>query len=269
MKRILVNILALLVVTGLALPMVGSSMATWSDSETSYDNYIETGSLDLKVNNLDDEPWGTGVPAKVSIDCVLPCKVYGPYEVELWNAGQCTEPSEAFIHIKNAECSNALPKPGSGYLCPVTGDLKPEPELVAEFGGKVNCTEVPGVGILGDGCTMKSHVRMWITDDPTLVPDKDAPMPQPGFIEDHKMLNLICHEIYLFDMEPCTPRTIYLYFHLQQPSEEEFGLNLIPNVGEPGYDAMTHAKFNDWPSWALMKDRIDFDMEFDLWLVDP
>jgi hypothetical protein len=32
---------------------------------------------------------------------------------------------------------------------------------------------------------------------------------------------------------------------------------------------MLWAKFNDWPSWALMKDRVEFDMEFDLWLIDP
>jgi hypothetical protein len=110
---------------------------------------------------------------------------------------------------------------------------------------------------------------MWITDDPTLVPDPAAPMPQPGFIVDDKILNLVCQEFYLFDLVPCEPRMIYLYFHLQQPSEEDFGHNFFPNPGEAGHDPGEWAKFNDWPSWALMKDRIDFDMEFDLWLVDP
>jgi len=69
MKTILVNILAILVIVGLALPMVGGTLATWSDSETSYGNYIETGSLDLLVARCDedwqncglfndDTPWG-------------------------------------------------------------------------------------------------------------------------------------------------------------------------------------------------------------------
>jgi predicted ribosomally synthesized peptide with SipW-like signal peptide len=262
--------LSVVVVSALLVGGVGGTLATWSDSETSEDNYIETGSVDLMVNGADDLPWGTGVPTKVELECIIPCKVYGPYEVELWNASQdCMPDAEAYIHIKNAECSNAPPKAGSGYADPVTGEMKPEPELVAEYGGKVNCTEVPGVGIIGDGCTMKSHVRIWITDDPALVPDPDAGMPQAGFLVDDKILNLVSQEIYLFDLPACTPRTLLLYFHLQQPSEEEFGLNLIPNPGEAGYDAMEHAKFNDWPSWGLMKDRLDFDMEFDLWLVDP
>jgi predicted ribosomally synthesized peptide with SipW-like signal peptide len=262
--------LSVVVVCALAIAGIGGTFATWSDSETSMDNYIETGSVDLLVNGFDDQPWGAGVPAKVEIDCMIPCKVYGPYIIDLWNASQdCMPASEAYIHIKNADCSNAEPKPGSGYPDPTTGDMKPEPELVAEHGGKVNCTEVEGVGILGDGCTMKSHVRMWITDDPTLVPDPDIPYPDPRFIVDAKILPLICHEIYLFDLDACTPDQIYLYFHLQQPSEEEFGKNYIPNYGEPGYDEMEWLKFNDWPSWGLMKDRIDFDIEFDLWLVDP
>jgi predicted ribosomally synthesized peptide with SipW-like signal peptide len=266
MKSIL---LVAVVICALAIAGIGGTFATWSDSETSPDNYIETGSVDLLVNGADELPWGTGVPAKVEIECMIPCKVHGPYVVDLWNAGQCTEPSHAYIHIKNADCSNAPPKAGSGYPDPTTGAMKPEPELVAEHGGKVNCVEVPGVGILGDGCTMKSHVRMWITDDPTLVPDPAIPYPDPRFIADAKILSLICHEIYLFDLEPCVPDQIYLWFHLQQPSEEEFGLNFIPNDGEPGYDPMEYAKFNDWPSWGLMKDRIDFEMEFDLWLEDP
>ena len=262
--------LSVVIICALAISGIGGTLATWSDSEVSMDNYIETGSLDLMVNGADDLPWGTGVPTKVAVDCMIPCKVYGPYEVELWNASQdCMPAAEAFIHIKNAECSNVDPKPGSGYPCPETGDMKPEPELVAEFGGKVDCTTVPGVGIQGDGCTMKSHLRMWVTDDPALVPDKDIPYPDPRFIMDDKLLNLVGIEASLGMLEPCTPITFYLWFHLQQQSEEEFGLNLIPNEGEAGYDEMHWLKFNDWPSWGLMKDTIDFDMEFDLYLEDP
>jgi hypothetical protein len=42
-------------------------------------------------------------------------------------------------------------------------------------------------------------------------------------------------------------------------------------VDDPDFDAkyLYWQKFNDWPSWAMMKDRADFDLEFDLWLVDP
>jgi hypothetical protein len=262
-------ILAAVLVVSLLIGGMGGTFATWSDSETSLDNYIATGSVDLKVNDRDDAPWGEGVEAIIQVDDVIPCKVYGPYVVTLWNASQDgMPPAQAFLDIKNAECSNVDPKPGSGYICPTTGDLKPEPELVAEFGGKVNCQDVPGVGILGDNCSMGSHTRLWVSDNPALVPDKDAPYPDPAFLIDDKIGNIV-GEQELGELEACVPKEFYLWFHLQQPSEEEHGYNFFPNPGEPGHDDMEWLKFNDWPSWALMKDKITFDLQFDLYLIDP
>ncbi len=250
-------VLSLVVVAVLVAAGVGGTLATWSDSETSIGNTIETGSVDLMVNGADDEPWGTGVPQKVAIECMIPEKMFGPFEVELWNAGQCTQPSSAYIHIKNAICEAVPAKEGSGYVDPITGVISPEPELVAQYGGKVDCTEVPGVGRIGDDCCMATFVNIWIyLEDGTLIYE--------GPIEP-----IVCQEIYLTDLVPCQPQMIFLYFQLQQPSEEDFGLNYIPNEGEDGYDAMQYAKFNDWPSAALMKDKITFDMEFDLVLWDP
>ena len=179
-------ILAVVVVAALVVAGTSGVFATWSDSETSFDNTIATGSVDLKVNGADDEPWGTGVPTKFSIECMIPQKFYGPYEVELWNAGQCIFPSHAYLMVKRIECGNVLPKVNpfpeggsyywyenhgpdatTGYPAPPddpnAGDLKPEPELVAEHGGKVNCFEVPGIGAEGDECSMGTHTEMIIT----------------------------------------------------------------------------------------------------------
>jgi predicted ribosomally synthesized peptide with SipW-like signal peptide len=265
MKNVLLSvvIVAVLLAGGL-----GGTFATWSDSETSMDNSIQTGSVDLLVNGYDDEPWGEGVPSKVAIDCMIPCKVYGPFEVELWNAGQCTQPSTAFIHIKNAECSNIPAKEGSGYEDPETGIISPEPELVAQYGGKVNCVTVDGIGRTGDDCSMRSHVYMWIMLDDT-VPEVGVTYTEDVCAYQGKMLPAIGEEMELFELIPCQPKTIYLWFHLQQEPEELYGLNYFPNPGETGYNEMEWLKFNDWPSWALMKDKIVFDMEFDLWLQDP
>jgi len=293
-------ILAVVVIAALSLAGAGGVFATWSDSEVSFNNTIETGSVDLKVNGADDEPWGTGVPAKVTVECMIPGKFYGPYEVELWNAGQCIFPSHAYIHLKNFVCSNAEPKvnpyPEGGSVCwydtygplattgypdpstnmPYSGDLKPEPELVAEYGGKVDCTMVPGVGVDGDDCSMGSGLTMRITNSPDL----------NDVLENPDGLRLIdvfskweCNEIWLFDLMPCQPRTIYFWFYLEQESEDDFftdgGFFLHPNEmglepGDPGYEAaLLHwKKFDDWVSWRYMKDKITFDIEFDLWLED-
>jgi predicted ribosomally synthesized peptide with SipW-like signal peptide len=280
-------ILAVVVVVALALAGVGGVFATWSDSEVSANNTIMTGSLDLKVNGADDAPWGTGVPSKVELECMVPEKLYGPFEVELWNAGQCTFPSAAFIHFKDYQCFNIEPKVNpypdggsrywpagetTGYVCPETGDLKPEPELVAEFGGKVDCTYVEGLGgPLGDTCSMLSAVEVTVTADP----DGEVVLIEPTIIGD-----LYCKEIYLFELWPCQPKTIYLWFSLYQFTEEDFGFNYFLSPEELGIDPekdpeayrvayMHWAKFNDWPSYAYMKDAVRFSMEFDLLLMDP
>ena len=288
-------ILAAVVVVALVIAGTGGVFATWSDSEVSESNIIRTGSLDLKVNGADDEPWGQGVPPKVELDCMVPGRLYGPFEVELWNAGVCEFPSHAFIHVKDLFCTNAEPKVNpypdggsafwpagetTGYPDPSTGQpysgqLKPEPELVAEYGGKVDCTWVPGVGVDGDDCSMGSGVRMTITNSPD---PADVLVNPQGM----RMVDLLykweCHEIWLFDLMPCEPRTIYLWFYLLQDSEEDHGWNFIPHPdelglipGTPEYsESLLHwKKFNDWPSWRYMRDMVTFKMEFDLWLEEP
>ena len=296
--------LTLVVVCSLVIAGIGGTLATWADSETSFDNYVATGSLDLKVNGADDAPWGDGVPTKVELDDMVPCKFYGPFEIELWNAGQHDpengEIAKAYMHLRELVCSNVLPKVDpvtgltTGYADPSTGqpwsgDLKPEPELVAEYGGMVSIHEVPGIGVEGDDCSMGTHVEMVITTtdvDPTTNAFADVLIAPDGVTKMRdKLGKWECKEIYLFDLEPCVPRTIYLWFHLQQESEEDFGFDLVPDPSfvTPDYGDNNFAdddedyaekflhwqKFNDWPSWAMMKDMGMFDLEFDLWLVDP
>jgi hypothetical protein len=152
----------------------------------------------------------------------------------------------------------------------VTGDLKPEPELVAEFGGTVDCTWVDGVGgPLGDTCSMLAAVEIIVTDE------------AGNFIIGPAILgDLYCQEIYLFDLVPCEARTIYLWFHLYQFTEEDFGYNYFLHPDQLGIDPATDPiaydaalmhwiKFNDWPSWAYMRDAVSFSMEFDVLLMDP
>jgi hypothetical protein len=268
-----------------ALVVAGTSgvFATWSDSEVSEGNFIATGALDLKVNGHDDWPYGQGVPSKVFIDHMVPGLLYYGGEVELWNAGICDFPSAAFIHFKDYFCFNVEPKvnpypdggsmywpPGetTGYLCPETGALKPEPELVAEFGGKVDCTWVDGIGrAVGDTCSMLAAVEVTVMDEAGNI------LVGPALLGD-----LLCQEIYLFHLWPCEARTIYLYFELYQFPEEAYGFDYFVHPddfdpplepGTPAYEAALHhwIKFNDWVSWAYMRDAVVFNMEFDVMLT--
>lgn len=116
MKIILVNILALVLVLAVGLPMIGGTLATWSDSETSMGNTITTGSLDLLVAQcdedwqnigafVDDTPWGIGLEPCFYIPQVELNKTYPSYLL-LWNAGFID--GVAYLHIKGVPEDNAL-----------------------------------------------------------------------------------------------------------------------------------------------------------------
>ena len=76
----------------------GGTLATFSDTEAIYDNYIETGSLDLKVNDQDDLPWGKGVKPVVKVPHAVVCTEYEG-TVSVWNIGEMD--AIAFLIIKN------------------------------------------------------------------------------------------------------------------------------------------------------------------------
>jgi predicted ribosomally synthesized peptide with SipW-like signal peptide len=282
---------------------LGGTFATWSDSETSGNNTIVTGSLDLKVNGSDDGPWGEGVPKLIAERCVVPCNLYGPYDAQLWNAGQCEFPSKAFLVMKEQICTNINPKqarepgmnstgydpdwvPGTAWEDPTwgkPGPYKPEPELVAELGGKVNCTEVDGVGVLGDNCTLGNFTYVWVMEPgytPSFQLDPMVPwaegqlpvIPPDAHAYGQGWMNSLTGVIELMWLCPCEPEEISIWFKVMQTPEEYFGLDEInpdPWDADLEPEELKHwLKFNDWPSWSLMADRIAFDMEFDLYL-DP
>lgn len=150
MKTILVNILAILVIVGLALPMVGGTMASWSDSETSYGNFIETGSLDLLVAKCDadwqncglfndDLPWGIGLDPCFDIPELKLDKTYACYLL-LWNAG-CVD-GVAYLHIKDVADNSLSTKTIMHIWYDDDGD--PATLVLVESGtiGDLDCDEI-------------------------------------------------------------------------------------------------------------------------------
>jgi predicted ribosomally synthesized peptide with SipW-like signal peptide len=107
--------MSLLVVGSLALAGTGGTFATWSDSETSYNNTIETGSVDLLVAKCDadwqnpgpfkdDPPYG-GLGLDPCFDTSLAPGTYTCWS-SLWNAGDID--AEAYLHINNVSEGDAL-----------------------------------------------------------------------------------------------------------------------------------------------------------------
>lgn len=110
MKKILLSLVAVVFVIGVASLTVGGSFAGFSDSETSYDNYIETGDLDLKVAKCDDnwkpgqfnddKLWGAGLETCFDLS---QGELYQSYDCNLllWNAG-CVD-GMAYVHVRIVE----------------------------------------------------------------------------------------------------------------------------------------------------------------------
>ena len=106
--------ISLLVIGTLAVAGMSGTLATWSDSETSEGNYIETGSVDLLVAKCDadwanpgvfkdDTPYGVGLDP--CFDTSLAPGNYTCYSL-LWNAG-CVD-AKTYLHIKTVSDSSAL-----------------------------------------------------------------------------------------------------------------------------------------------------------------
>jgi hypothetical protein len=143
--------LAILVIIAVAMPLVGGTFATWSDSEIMMDNYLKTGSIDLLVARcdtdwqnpgpfLEDTPWGTGLESCFSIPKIELDKTYPCYLV-LWNAG-CND-SVAYLHIKTQADSSLAARTTMCIWYDVDGDPSTPVELV-ESGtiANLDCNEI-------------------------------------------------------------------------------------------------------------------------------
>ena len=300
MKKILMSLLVIAAVTGL----MGASLADFSDIETSANNYFATGGMDLKVSVEGIEYDDPDVPAVFEIDDGWPC-CYKEMMVDLHNAGDHEQVAPmVHLHIKNVDCEWAMPKiPYKWIICEDlnggpggcieadenTPGAKPvtEPEFVAECGGIVgedkdgNPITVPGIGCCyGENCQLSKHVdvTIWTSPDDNGTPTgtwtevdlSDYDADQSGMI---KMDELECHQIPLALLPGCNTIWVKVVLHLQDVDEDDLIAAQVladPGTGYGYVDAtdVAEAKWDHWPTNALMYDRMNFDMAFELLQYD-
>ena len=291
-------ILSVVVVATLIAAGVGSTLADFSDIEISEDNTFSTGALDLVLSDHQGQEYqGDDVPAFVQLGNAWPCCTKD-YYIDVHNYGQGDQFIPwVYLHFKNFSCSYVEPKliyewircedvDGDGDLdCVIctqdeidAGLCKPvnEPEFVAECGGVVGEDEtgapivVPGVGCCyGENCQLDEHVDVLLliagpyTHDEYpnsgSVPGKDwVALDMTDYDENGdgvlKMSELLCKEIELGQLANCKKFWIDLRFHLQDVPEAYFGMDYCADDG----------KWDHWPTNALQKDAIEFDMAFEL-----
>jgi len=147
----------------------------------------------------------------------------------------------AEIHLKNMNCIEDVPGQGNA-----TTKL----ERIAEEGGKIYGTIVPGVGTdFGSGCEMAKYVgvEIYVAGSPLDLSayDKNG----DGVTE---LNELDCEQIELANLNADTTLEVKLEFHLQWIDEDDLGLDYFPNG----------SVFEYWPTHALHGDEVQFDADF-------
>ncbi len=146
-------LVALVVVGSLALAGVGGTFATWSDSETSYNNTIGTGSVDLLVAKCDagwanpgafkdDQWWGEGLEACFNAS-LAPGANYTCYSL-LWNAGDID--AVASLRIRNVSGGDTLASDTTMAIY-YDGDGNPATTLVLVASGTIANLDSREIGL--------------------------------------------------------------------------------------------------------------------------
>jgi predicted ribosomally synthesized peptide with SipW-like signal peptide len=250
--------LSVVVICALVIAGIGGTMATLTDTEESLDNYIEVGSLDLKVNDKDDlnREWNPngGIGAVIQQACIIPGTPMGSH-VKVENEG-CLD-GYLYVAFKNTDCYNVEKPNAEGWFPDAYYDppeLKPEPEMVSEFGGMLAQKQVPGIGRTADDCSMNSHTFV------TGVMSEYLLMPVGGgsvFIDDINIGALVNDVRYVGVLPQCGGEWwLHFYFDVPQESEGDHGYTDTKSIFN---DA---SPFDDWPANALMADGITFDILF-------
>jgi len=249
MKSIL---LSLLVVSALVAAGIGGTLADFSDSEEELGDALQAGSLDLKVNDADDPD-----VMPFTISTIIPDKWYDVAK-SVKNVG--TIDGWLYLHIKNAVCNETNDKDldGDGVIENGAGvmDDKPEPEKVAEFGGKVGQQMVTG---LGERCDMEKHiaVEIWFGTDPsdeTTMTQIDLSQYDKDGNGDIKLDELVCEQI-LIDQLPQCGAEYFVNFKF-----------LLQDVLDPNWPG--DPKFAYWPTNCYMGDTVTFDVLLELLQTD-
>jgi predicted ribosomally synthesized peptide with SipW-like signal peptide len=247
--------LSVVVICALAVAGIGGTLAGFTDTELSENNYFEVGSLDLRVGDAAgteyDDP---NLPTLIEANLMWPC---GSQEF-FFDMHSVSDPegeaANAYIQFQDFYCAE-LPT----TLHP-TG--RPEPENVAENGGELANETIAGLGPVRQNSTLPDFIEVYIQFDTDGDGALEPILGNPVWGE--------TGTVYLGDLDSCwvdlgeipaaEERLGKITLHISGWSEEEwnqrFGtsLELFPD----------DMPFNDWPTNALMLDKVSFNVQFAL-----
>jgi hypothetical protein len=233
MKNIL---LSAVVISAIMVAGVGGTLAGFSDTEISQGNFFEVGSLDLRINELDD-PIGPIVTGEL----VWPDDPDSVYDFTFHSVSEpAGKMAYGYIKFKNASCAEVLTEKHP------TG--KTEPENVAELGGVLNQEEITGLGELCIADYASIVVTMDMDQDPSTPNDVVYDGPLSDLVADGELW------IYLGQFPACQTFDGQIGISFADIPEEVFDVNYFAD----------DLPFNDWPTNLFQLDGFFFDVEFAL-----
>ncbi len=256
--------LTVVIICALAVAGVGGTLAGFSDTERSLENYFEVGNMDLKVTvgdsqTLYDDP---DVPAIVDAGLVWPCESQD-FNWDVHNVSDnTTETGYVYMRIKDITHYEV-------YTTKFPEFERPEPEDVAENGGWLANKLTPAMGEWGQNSTLSDFIEILITYEQSIIVGNNTPWGGAG-------------TVYLSDMipdgwqpgdDPDTIKWIYLgelkggevgygdiALHISNWSEEMWNARYDTNLAYFSDDL----PFNDWLTNLFQNDGANFTIEFGL-----
>jgi predicted ribosomally synthesized peptide with SipW-like signal peptide len=255
--------LSVVVICALLVAAIGGTLAGFSDTERSTENYFEVGNMDLKVSVGEIEYDDPDVPAIVDAGLAWPCESQD-FGFDLHNVSDnTTEVGYAYMRIKDFECYEVFtakfPEPD-----------RPEPEDVAENGGCLANKEIEGLGPWGQNCTLADFVEIMLTYEGEIILGNNTPWGGEGTVYLSDMVpegwdpetgdpdDILW--IYLGEIPGCHTTYGDIALHISNWSEEEWNERFDTDLNYFNDDL----PFNDWLTNLFQNDGVEFTIEFAL-----
>ena len=247
--------LSVVVVSALVIAGVGGTLAGFSDTEMSENNYFEVGSLDLKVskgtdvgyNDGDFYPPHEGIGPLIMQTPIWPCQS-SDWNFDIHNVGDPEgKLAYCYIHFKDFVCYEVLTTK--------VPDGRPEPEDVSELGGWLANQVLPGIGEIGADCTLDNYIEVAIYFDVDRDGTPELILGDDTWADPLYLGELECFWIYLDQIEVCEgPVYGKISLHISNIPEDDFGYDIFAD----------DMPFDHWPTNALMNDGVNFTVEWAL-----
>jgi hypothetical protein len=259
--------LSVVVICALVVAGVGGTLANYIDTEEEIGDELQASSMDLKIKYLDGDYEDDEDVDAFTLKYLKPDQ-WKDVTKTLKNWG--TLDGDLYIQIKNINAyeDNDKDLDGDGNI-EATSDDMPEPEYVAQNGGKVGQEMVAGLGPTYD-FSEHVEVQIWfdadgdgfdagdlidlseydeeLGNDDGKVKLNELESTTPDVLNDY--------QIYIGVLPACSPRDIKFEFKIQNRLDGTY-------IGQTGDPAAW--KFRHWPTNAYMGDRVTFDVLYELW----